>query len=63
MNYKVNKFLTLNANTVNFLNQKGAKGSISGSELITDGSRYAGTLMAGGYIRPFTVEFGAKINF
>ncbi|WP_455665998.1 TonB-dependent receptor [Phocaeicola sp.] len=63
VNYKVNKFLTLNANTVNFLNQKGAKGSISGSELITDGSKYAGTLMAGGYIRPFTVEVGAKINF
>ncbi len=61
--YKVNKYFTLNVNVVNFLNQTGAQGTIPGSELITDGSRYAGSLMAGNYIRPFTVEFGAKINF
>ncbi len=61
--YKVNKYFTLNVNVVNFLNQTGAQGTIPGSELITDGSRYAGSLMAGNYIRPFTVELGAKINF
>ncbi len=61
--YKVNKYLTFNVNVVNFLNQTGAQGTIPGSELITDGSRYAGSLMAGNYIRPFTVEIGAKINF
>ena len=61
--YKVNKMLTFNVNVVNFLNQRGAQGTIPGSELITDGSQYAGTIMAGNYIRPFTVEFGAKLNF
>lgn len=61
--YKANKMLTFNVNVVNFLNQHGAQGTIPGSELITDGSQYAGTIMAGNYIRPFTVEFGAKLNF
>ena len=63
LNYKLNKYLTFNANVINFLNQTGAQGTIPGSELITDGSKYAGTLMAGNYIRPLTFEFGAKINF
>lgn len=61
--YKANKMLTFNVNVVNFLNQRGAQGTIPGSELITDGLQYAGTIMAGNYIRPFTVEFGAKLNF
>ena len=61
--YKANKMLTFKVNVVNFLNQRGAQGTIPGSELITDGSQYAGTIMAGNYIRPFTVEFGAKLNF
>ncbi len=61
--YKASKMLTFNVNVVNFLNQRGAQGTIPGSELITDGSQYAGTIMAGNYIRPFTVEFGAKLNF
>ena len=63
VSYKANKMLTFNVNVVNFLNQRGAQGTIPGSELITDGSQYAGTIMAGNYIRPFTVEFGAKLNF
>ena len=61
--YKASKMLTFNVNVVSFLNQRGAQGTIPGSELITDGSQYAGTIMAGNYIRPFTVEFGAKLNF
>lgn len=61
--YKASKMLTFNVNVVNFLNQRGAQGTIPGSELITDGSQYVGTIMAGNYIRPFTVEFGAKLNF
>ena len=61
--YKANKMLTFNVNVVNFLNQRGAQGTIPGSELITDGSQYTGTIMAGNYIRPFTVEFGTKLNF
>ena len=61
--YKASKMLTFNVNVVNFLTQRGTQGTIPGSELITDGSQYAGTIMAGNYIRPFTVEFGAKLNF
>lgn len=61
--YKMNDLLTFNVNVVNFLNQTGAQGTIPGSELITDGTRYAGALMAGNYIRPFTVEIGAKLSF
>lgn len=50
---------------VNFLNEKGAKGTISGSELITkdEASKYAGKYMSGSYLRPFTVEFSAGIKF
>ena len=50
---------------VNFLNEKGAKGTISGSELITkeEAGKYAGKYMSGNYLRPFTVEFSAGIKF
>ena len=61
--YKANKMLTFNVNVVNFLNQRGAQGTIPGSELITDGSQYSGTFMAGILIRPVTEDFGAKLNF
>lgn len=61
--YKASKMLTFNVNVVNFLNQRGAQGTIPGSELITDGSQYAGTIMAGNYIRRSQLEFGAKLNF
>ncbi|MDD2960961.1 MAG: TonB-dependent receptor [Muribaculaceae bacterium] len=61
--YKLNDNVTFTANVVNFLNQKGAQGTISGSELITDASKYKNVLMAGNYIRPFTVEVGASVKF
>ena len=65
VNWKVNKHLSLGATVVNFLNQKGAKGTISGSELITkdEASQYAGCYMSGSYLRPFTVEFSASLKF
>ena len=65
INVKVNKLLSLHANVVNFLNQTGATGTISGAELISasEASKYDNHWMTGSYLRPFTVEFGAKLTF
>lgn len=65
VNWQVNKRLALGCSFVNFLNQTGAKGSIAGAELITkeEAKEYAGHVLAGSYIRPFTVEFSAQIKF
>lgn len=64
-NYKVNKYLSLGASVVNFLNQRGARGNIAGSDLIQkeDASKYDDFWMAGFYLRPLTFEFSASINF
>ena len=65
LDWQVNKKLALGCTVVNFLNQTGAKGSIAGAELIEkeDAGQYAGHVMAGSYIRPFTVEFSASLKF
>ena len=65
INWNVNKHLSLGATVINFLNQKGASGTINGSELITkeEAAKYAGRYMSGNYLRPFTVEFSASIKF
>mgnify|MGYP001089773225 FL=1 len=65
LNWQGNKKLALGCTVVNFLNQTGAKGSIAGAELIEkeDAGQYAGHVMAGSYIRPFTVEFSASLKF
>ncbi len=65
INWNVNKRLSLGASVINFLNQKGAKGTISGSELISkeNAGQYAGKYMSGSYLRPFTVEFSASLKF
>lgn len=59
------KKLSLGVSVVNIFNEKGAKGTISGSELITkeEVGKYAGKYMSGNYMRPFTVEFNANIKF
>ncbi len=56
--------LSFNLGVVNFLNQKGASGTISGSELIgtEEAQKFNGYVMSGRYLRPFTVEFGASIK-
>ena len=61
----MNKKLSLGVSVINILNEKGAKGTINGSELITkeEASKYAGKYMSGNYLRPFTVEFSAGIKF
>lgn len=65
VNWTVNKYLSLSGTVINFLNQTGAKGSISGAELVEkdQAAQYNGHWMAGSYIRPFTVEFSANIKF
>lgn len=65
VDWKVNKYLQLGCTVINFLNQTGAKGSIAGAELVDkeDAAAYNGAWMSGSYIRPFTVEFSAKITF
>lgn len=65
INWDLNKHVSLGASVVNFFNEKGAKGTISGSELISkeEADKYAGKYMSGNYLRPFTVEFSASIKF
>jgi hypothetical protein len=63
LNWTINKNVNVGGTVINFLNQTGAKGSISGAELITDPSIYQDYLMAGQYIRPFTVEFSLGVKF
>ena len=64
-NFKVNKRLSLSGTVINFLNQKGASGSIAGSELIKpeEASKYNNHWMYGRYLRPFTIELSVVITF
>ena len=64
MKWNATNKLSFNLGVVNFLNQKGASGTISGSELIgpEEAKRFNGYVMSGRYLRPFTVEFGVSIK-
>lgn len=63
IDYSMNKYVNFSLNFVNLLNEKGCSGSIGAADLIEDVSAYKNYLMAGSYIRPFTVEFSTSINF
>lgn len=65
INWKVNRHLSVGATVVNFLNQKGASGTINGAELLSkeEAGKFANHYMSGTYIRPFTLEFSASISF
>lgn len=65
VNWQVNKKLSLGVDVVNIFNVSGAKGTINGTELVTkdDAGKYAGYIMSGSYLRPFTVEFSASLHF
>lgn len=63
IDYRLNKYVTLSGNVINFLNQTGASGFVGAAALIEDASAYHNYLMSGDYIRPFTVEFSAHISF
>ena len=65
VNWQVNKRLSVGADVVNIFNVSGAKGTINGTELVTkdEAKKYAGYIMSGNYLRPFTVEFTASLKF
>lgn len=66
LNYKLSKNVDVNCTFVNLFNQKGVSGSISDGDLVLtkeDAAQKNNTIMAGSYIRPFTVEFGLNYRF
>lgn len=63
VNYMLNKHLSFSANIINLLNQKGASGQISSADLVEDSSAHNNYLMAGTFIRPFTIDFGVRWDF
>lgn len=63
VNYTVNKNINIGATVINFLNQRGASGTINGAELITDASPYYGKLLTGTYIMPLTGQLSINFNF
>lgn len=62
-NYQLNKTTNVGLTVTNPLNQRGAKGSIKGSEIITDPNPYYDTPMVASYIIPFNVKGTVKFNF
>lgn len=68
-NYQITKSLGVSATIVNLLNQRGAKGTISGADLWTkeyvenNEDKIENRVVSGTYIRPFTAEFGVKYSF
>jgi hypothetical protein len=62
VDYAFNKNLDIYLKAVNLLNDRGAQGTISGTDLVdeTTAKKKINTVMSGAYIRPFTVEFGLK---
>jgi hypothetical protein len=60
---EINDQIQLSVNFVNVLAQNGAKGSIDVADTITDVSLLNGYVMAGSYIRPFTVDFLLTYRF
>lgn len=63
VDYRLNDRIGFALSLVNLLNQKGANGSITSADLVTDASRYRNYVMAGTFIRPFTVELTTRISF
>lgn len=65
LSYKYDKNVSFDISAVNLLNQKGAQGSISGTNTTTAEQAVAlyDKPLSGTYIRPFTVEFKTKIRF
>lgn len=65
LDYNVNKNLTCSLSVINFLNQNGALGTIGGSDLWNNDSYLSKipAFVAGGYIKPFTLEFKVGLKF
>ena len=63
VDYKLNNHVSFAASVVNILNQKGASGSITSADLVTDPTPYKNYVMAGTFIRPFTFELATRLTF
>ena len=63
IDYKVTSDLKLSLNVVNWLCQRGPKGSIDVADTISDPSELEGYLMSGKYMRPFEVNLGLTYKF
>ena len=63
VDWKIAEPLKLSVNFVKMLFQNGAKGSIDVADTITDASVLENYVMAGSYIRPFTVDFMLTYKF
>lgn len=63
VDYKLNDHVSFAGSIVNILNQKGASGSIASADLVTDPTPYKNYVMAGTFIRPFTVELTTRLTF
>lgn len=63
MNYNMNKNTSFGLTVTNPFNQRGAKGTISGAELITDPTPYYGRTMVSSYIIPFNIAGSVRFNF
>jgi len=62
INFALNKHLLFKLSIINPLNQTGAKGTIPSADLVEDTSQYSNYLMAGTFIRPFTLELGITVT-
>lgn len=60
---KFGKHSRINLNIVNVLMDRGAKGSIDIADTIEDADALKGLVMAGSYIRPFTVDLSYTFSF
>lgn len=63
VNYTLNDKISIGATVINFLNQRGASGTINGAELITDANPYYGRLLTGNYMMPLTGQLSVSFNF
>ena len=63
VDYDLSAKVKLSLNVINLLNQKGVSGLIDSADLVEDASGYENYVMAGTFIRPFTVELGCKVEF
>lgn len=61
--FRFGKHSKLSLNFVNLLFQQGAKGSIDIADTIEDAAELEGLVMAGSYIRPFTVDLSYTFSF
>lgn len=61
--YRIGNSSRINLNIVNVLMDQGAKGSIDIADTIEDASALQGLVMAGSYIRPFTVDLSYTYSF